>query len=605
MSEPFGVRGRVVGEDGQPLTGARVILGPELRTVETDGDGRFAFDGLEARNHHRVWAREGDFYSSFIPVNTEEDIELRLRRGATFIATVLADGVPLADATVALTRVLRTVTDERGVAVLRGVPPESFDGRVAAEGRATHNLSVTIEAGGMVEQTIELVAGAEISGRVIDQSGAPVREELRISIAGESPEVSGETSASPDGEWKLSMRAGRYQIQAAASPRTRRVSQTVAIECDGKTPQRDLVLQIASTASGVTYGRIAGVVVDEQGRPAHGARVHVARPSEDGRWSFSLNEWLGYTDRDGRFETAEIGATRELDVGANWEISSRSDVSQRAAVGDLNVKLVLPRRATLVGRALLDGAPVPYFGVCLFRPGADVHPTGVRSDDGRFALPHVPPGTQQVTVLAPGTRRALSAPVTVTANETIDLGDIDLMRGYRVSGFVRDRSGAPVADARVVVGRRGFLKHGVRAPWSPLERLFLNHHETQSNTSGFYVLEGLGLTIGLPEIVQATHPTAGLSIVCELPKSEATLDFTLLGRGRIEGESRSGPSVVGVGEPMFPRHVSCDRRQFAVDVPPGDYEIWSHFSDKGPATKVTVLDGQTVTVTLVTPGSNA
>jgi hypothetical protein len=129
MSETFGVRGQVLDEARRPLAGARVFLGPDLRTVETDADGRFAFDGLEARRHHSVWAREGDCYSSIVQVKTEETVELLMRRGTTFITTVLADGQPLAGAIVALSRVLRTVTDERGIATLRGVPPESFAGR--------------------------------------------------------------------------------------------------------------------------------------------------------------------------------------------------------------------------------------------------------------------------------------------------------------------------------------------------------------------------------------------------------------------------------------------------------------------------------------------
>jgi hypothetical protein len=231
--------------------------------------------------------------------------------------------------------------------------------------------------------------------------------------------------------------------------------------------------------------------------------------------------------------------------------------------------------------------------------------TGVRADDGRFAVPHAPPGTWEVAVRAPGTALAQTTAVTVTANELIELGDVELVPGHRISGFVRDRSGAPVADARILVGRFGTIKMGVHTPWSSLEVLFLNHHETQTDASGFYALDGLDANYmeGYPEIVQATHPTAGLSMVCELPTADATFDFTLLGRGRIEGNAPKGgsPVVIGVGEPPLPRHVFCTGERFAIDVAPGDYEIWPHFSDKEPATRVTVRDGQTVTVTLGTP----
>ena len=94
MSETYGVRGRVLGEDGQPLAGVRVISGP--RSAETDADGRFAFDGFERGTSHSMWAREGDCYTPTININTEEEVELRMRRGATLFARVLADGQPLA-----------------------------------------------------------------------------------------------------------------------------------------------------------------------------------------------------------------------------------------------------------------------------------------------------------------------------------------------------------------------------------------------------------------------------------------------------------------------------------------------------------------------------
>ncbi|MBA2543863.1 MAG: hypothetical protein H0V17_29735 [Deltaproteobacteria bacterium] len=619
MSETYGVRGRVLGEDGQPLAGVHVISSPQPHSAMTDADGRFAFDGLERTKSYWMWAREGDCYTPFVHVNTEEDVELRMRRGTTLIARVLADGQPLAGATVVLSRPLRAVTDEHGIATIRGIPPISITGHVLADGRATHRLQLQFDtkrllldgedAGGVVEQTFELERGAEVCGRVVDQSGSPISD-VAVILTGPTQELGAETGPHADGSWSVCIGAGRYQIEARSSPW--RVSQTLTVDCDGQTPQRDLVLRVGSPLENAVYGRIAGVVIDDQGRPAAGAHVRVCRPQ------VRMYDWAGRADRDGRFESREIGATGEVEVIASWE-SLRKDVILRARPGEMALELVLPAGATIVGRVLLDGAPVPYFGVRLVleqgrhstpRPlprSSNVcgPPSGVRAEDGRFALPHVPAGTRRLSLIGPGTRLAITEEILVTGNETIDLGDVVLERGDRITGFVRDRSGAPVADARVFVGRLAFMSRGLQ-----LENWFHGRYETRTDATGAYTLDGVDTDHNetFPEIVQATHPTAGHSAICALPHADATLDFVLLGRGRIAGtirNLRSAAAVVRADEPLLARFALVDKEgHFELDVAPGDYMIKGTHEDS-PSTQVTVLDGQTVQATLVMDGATS
>jgi hypothetical protein len=617
MSETYGVRGWVLGEDGQPLAGVHVIAGP--RSAGTDAEGRFAFDGFERGTSYSMWARAGDCYTPTINVNTEDEVELRMRRGATLIARVLADGQPLAGAAVVLTRSLRAVTDERGIATIRGIPPVSIDGHVLADGRATHRLPLQFDtkrlffndedAVGVVERTIELARGAEVAGRVIDQSGSPISD-VHVILTGPTQELGAETGPHPDGSWSVSLGAGRYQIEARSSPR--RVSQTLTIDCDGQTPQRDLVLRVGSSLENAVYGRIGGVVVDDEGRPAAGAHVRVCLPQ------VRMYEWAGRTDRDGRFESREIGATGEVEVIAGWG-SLRKDVIRRSRPGEMALELVLPAGATFVGRALLDGVPAPYFGVrLLLEEGRHStprslprssqlagEPYGVRSDDGRFTLPHIPAGTRQLSLIGPGTRLAITKEIVVTGNETIDLGDVVLERGDRITGFVRDSSGASVANARVFVGRLAPM-----SLWSRrLENWFHGRYETRTDATGAYTLDGVDADHSeeLPEIIQATHPTAGHSVIHALPHADATLDFALLGRGRIEGtirNLRSAAVVVRAGEPACARFAFVDKEgHFELDVPPGDYVIQQSNGSGSQSVQVTVVDGQTVQTTLVLDGS--
>lgn len=598
MSETFGVRGRVLGEDGQPLAGVRVLMGPNLPDVETDADGRFSVDQLRFSEKYWMWAREDDCYTPFAWVTAESEVELRMRRGAMVVVRVLAAGLPLAGTTVALARTIRNATDERGLATFRGIPPESLTGCVLASGWATARFFLTVEPGDtFVERTVDLERGAEVSGRVLDLDGAPAGD-ARVLLMSASHEHFGDATPDADGMWSVAMPAGRYRVWATAC---RRRSSEIEIDCDGQSPHRDLVLRVDGTVE-PTYGRVAGVVVDEQGQPAANAQVRVVTPASRKIW-----EWFGRTDETGHFQSEELGVTGAVDIVTNWDVRPRAEPHHAASVGDRNVTVVLPRGATLVGRVVHGGVPLPYFGLRPDNPDQRMprldSSIAVRSDDGRFALPHIPPGTWNVRALAPGMRLATSRAVTITANETVDLGDIEVVRGYRVSGIVRDRDGKPVADARVVVGRLAMVESNL----SRLEKLFYGRHETRTDATGFYLLEGLddrATLPPLPEIIHATHPVAGLSKICELPHEQATLDFTLLGRGRIEGVVPGGAlAVVGVGEPMLARSVSVNKSgRFGINVPPGDYEIEVRVSKDLISMTTTVIDGETAI--LVMPSSN-
>jgi hypothetical protein len=77
--------------------------------------------------------------------------------------------------------------------------------------------------------------------------------------------------------------------------------------------------------------------------------------------------------------------------------------------------------------------------------------------------------------------------------------------------------------------------------WSRLENWFHGRYETRTDATGVYTLDGVDTdrSEALPEIVQATHPTAGQAVICALPHADATLDLVLLGRGRIAGTTRN------------------------------------------------------------------
>ncbi len=338
-------------------------------------------------------------------------------------------------------------------------------------------------------------------------------------------------------------------------------------------------------------GRIAGVIVDEAGQPAIGARVSIAEAAQAGR-SIVFNAWAGATDALGRFEANGLRAA-EYDVTAAWSRGTRG-ATERVRTGDLEVRIVLASGATIAGRVLLDGEPMPYFGVLLSTPNVfGGEPVEVRASDGRFALPHVSPGTWSLSLLGPGTWRKVIEEVTVGDQPLVDLGDIKMGRALRVAGHVRDRNGAPVAHARVLVGRW----RGEPADHTQLESWFYGDYEATTDRDGAYVFDGIDANQDPSRSPQiwAEHGEAGVSILRELGPTETEVDFTLLGVGRIEGfviGQLGGHAAVTATRPDEPPHARFAMVRgagFRFDyMPPGDFVVRIESRDVDVAAPVTV-----------------
>ena len=349
----------------------------------------------------------------------------------------------------------------------------------------------------------------------------------------------------------------------------------------------------------LTNRRIAGIVVDEHGNAVEEANV--VATSASGRTTHAV------TDSNGRFEF-EARDDGDYDVKAIWPTIRDSEygVVQRVRPGDVQVRLVLPAAATLSGRVLLEGRPLPQFGVTLqtenFSPFGG-WPIGVRSVDGHFMLRNVDPGTWRFTVVGPGTRHKVIDGVTAEAGKTLDLGDIVMERGDRIAGQVRDQAGAPVSGARVMIGRH------LKDENTQLEQWLRGEYVTTTNPSGEFLFDGIDThspDFATPLIV-ATHVSAGASLLRELPDGSATIDLVLLGAGIIAGvvELTEGRHMSVLAkrpdEPPSRRRAPVRSGEFRFEnVPAGDYEIAldlpSH--EQPSSTKVSVVANETAQATL-------
>jgi hypothetical protein len=172
------------------------------------------------------------------------------------------------------------------------------------------------------------------------------------------------------------------------------------------------------------------------------------------------------------------------------------------------------------------------------------------------------------------------------------------MGGVRITGYVRDRAGAPVAGACVRIGRG-----------TPVIHRALRGRKTQSDATGAYAFDAVdeGHRPGWPPPwIWATHPRAGASLTTLLPDHDASVDVTLLGAGSVAGIANNALSNEHV---VARRSDALDYVQVTQtarggvfrfdDLPPGDYEI--SLPDYDATTAVTVVDRETATVALVVP----
>ena len=131
-------------------------------------------------------------------------------------------GKPIKQAAVSLTVLgsatpAERVTDERGVFNFGLIDPDSHVIRVDAEGYMTHMQDISMSSNGPSSLNISLMEGRyEISGRVVDNNGYPLRAEVALLKSGllVKRSISDEKH-----EGRLSLKylvEGLYEIQASA-----------------------------------------------------------------------------------------------------------------------------------------------------------------------------------------------------------------------------------------------------------------------------------------------------------------------------------------------------------------------------------------------------
>jgi uncharacterized GH25 family protein len=436
------VAGVVVRWGHEPNTGA-------IQT-RTDAAGRFRLVVPDKANVLAVLPRAFQPEFPRVAVGGDREVEVTLRPGGSARGRVLDDtGKPIESVQVIavvqcpdpafcnpywLTEAA-VYTDAAGKFELKGIPGGAkFDFlKPGLSDVRNHTLDLT-----RADNTVTLLYGGAVSGRVLDRDGKPIRS-FRVLVNFPHEKRPGDQSAgffagycgmgvrftSADGSFVLTgVGAGSvYRLMALADGHGEAVAdRVVAVPVNRLKDVKPLTLRAGPPA------RLRVRAVTADGKPVPDARVTLVNgdPELDKSfvWGYHDASWedmvRGRTAADGwaDFPALSFGGATVLVQVPGY---ARHRVGWRD--GKQELTCALARGAVLTGEALdAAGKPVKAFYVQLARDREQISARVGPDDKGRFRIGELPAGTWRVNVFGDDDRAALySGEVALKAGETKEL----------------------------------------------------------------------------------------------------------------------------------------------------------------------------------------
>jgi protocatechuate 3,4-dioxygenase beta subunit len=401
------VAGRVLDEDGEPVSGARVVLiadqpggrpGRMLSSAPTDEQGSFIVEGADPGPVRLVATAAGFLASQPKPVEIPEGedlegIEILLSQGAVVEGHVTgSNGRPLAGALVQVAPRPAPVpeiglptaqTGQDGAYRLEGVPP----GRRSLSAEHPEHPSAVAEVEvrpGTNALDLRLEDGWEVSGQVVDGGGRPVPG-ARVTVSSKSSSRQAVSGAD-----------GAFRVTAVSEGRSR-----VEAEKEGYAPARPGVevqvadgpvsgVEVRLDPGGAIVGRILGLGHEDLSRleisasgPAGGAAGRIDPSGAYRVDTLPAGEWV---------VTAHLPGGRETHARVTLAPGAQEAALDLRFGGDLS----------LTGVVVQDGRPVPGAPVAVRRLEGGASGSGVSDPQGRFEVDGLEAGTYEVLVLRKG-----------------------------------------------------------------------------------------------------------------------------------------------------------------------------------------------------------
>lgn len=457
------VAGRVVDGFGAGIARARVVVksvatdlprltgGPTSASATAGEDGRFVVEGATPGTMELV-AGADDFQTSEPLVleltsgERREGLRLVLARGGSLVGRVTGPGgEPVADATILATPTAQAgspfqaaprhhaQSDHEGRYRIGGLPPGEVQVRAQHPEYAGPVREATIGAG-EARLDLELGRGIEVSGRVVDDAGAPVAG-AEVSLVADSllgfqqPVRSGD-----DGSFRLTgVEPGTWRL-AATKDGLAQVDPELRLDVGG--PLFDV--EVRMTAGGAIVGQVRGLELAELSR----LRLFAISQTRGGL------PRTGSVDFEGgyRVEGTGPGTWRVMAVFGESEGMASGEVELAPGQQEARLDLDFAGDLVLSGRVTLGGEPLA--GAQVGATGGEPAGFGVAhtAADGSFRIGRLGPGHYELMVnaMAEG----------LVHREEIDLHDHREVRieleAREVAGRVVDaETGAPVPGAEV------------------------------------------------------------------------------------------------------------------------------------------------------------
>ena len=504
------LRGRLLLADAEsPVAGARVMLSstdPTMRAVDsappaiatTELDGRFEFGGLTCARYKLLFQpRDGLPFSAFFVVSRSgSQLDQDFHTPSSLHVhgrAVDADTHPIPNATIALFSPTEWVDAlEHGAQRLnmaeRPTARSRVDGSFDLNARCQLNAMVFLmlampgKSLDAVSSTWRIVDVARdqadqdvgdvtvnpsraIHGHVKDEGGSSVPG-AKVEVSAQYPDmVLFEAACADDGSFSIDVCTrgnSRRELARRFGGAPGDVGDGVVLQSKLVDPI-ELILRRARTVS--------GRVVDTDGRGVSNIEVmlgtqlkeHKRGPKPGGGDASAI------TDENGRFKFADVVAM-ESELGLAHSVMGEWRMERREPTtipgdGDQQATMVVSRnaieeRAILRGRLVLpaglEALSATQLGARVRRPeGSGLDPTMVPGDEGTaqwdgnsFTLYGVRPGHLLFTCSSRECA-TVSRTIDVSPGETLDLGDIELVRSAQLVVRIVDASGKRVTDAIV------------------------------------------------------------------------------------------------------------------------------------------------------------
>lgn len=355
------LEGIVLDADEHGVGGATIAIDSmPPRTLTADSDGSSAIEGLIAREY-RLEAVAGDAHAGPVRVRmpaTTGLVTLRMKPAGTVEVIVRAQdgGAPVAGAQVELrdTFTWTATTGADGTATLHGVGALWGTLHATASGFAPAHAQVSTTGDPAVPARFELalVRGVAVSGKVVDDAGAPIAGAQVVATSASEPfpvvdvRRDGVTTAA-DGSFTL----------AAVAAGTWRLDARDATHAPGASPP--FVVDGTNARTGLTVtlglgGVVRGAVKTPAGAPVAGAEGRVVTRGH----VFWRPRRQAFTDARGTFAIEGL-PRRELDVVA-WHPDGASAIvpADLATARERSIELVLAVQGAIEG-VVVDRAGAP------------------------------------------------------------------------------------------------------------------------------------------------------------------------------------------------------------------------------------------------------